>query len=50
MIDHSPVPENVVPCELLLRTPGTCGIEPEHLRRGDDGARTRMKQHFQPQG
>ena len=31
MIDHSPVPENFVPCELLLRTAGRCEIEPEHL-------------------
>ena len=31
MIDHSPAPENFVPCELLLRTGGTCEIEPGHL-------------------
>jgi uncharacterized protein (TIGR03083 family) len=31
MIDHSPGPENFVPCELLLRTAGTCQIEPGHL-------------------
>jgi uncharacterized protein (TIGR03083 family) len=31
MIDHSPVPENFVPCELLLRTAGSCEIEPERL-------------------
>ena len=31
MIDHSPVPENFVPCELLLRTAGACEIEPGHL-------------------
>ena len=31
MIDHSPAPENFVPCELLLRTAGRCEIEPEHL-------------------
>jgi uncharacterized protein (TIGR03083 family) len=31
MIDHSPAPENFVPCELLLRTAGRCEIEPGHL-------------------
>jgi uncharacterized protein (TIGR03083 family) len=31
MIVHSPVPANFVPCELLLRTAGTCEIEPGHL-------------------
>ncbi len=31
MTDHSPVPENFVPCGLLLRTAGPCEIEPEHL-------------------
>jgi uncharacterized protein (TIGR03083 family) len=31
MIDHSSVPENFVPCGLLLRTAGTCEIEPAHL-------------------
>ena len=31
MIDHRPAPANFAPCELLLRTAGTCEIEPEHL-------------------
>jgi uncharacterized protein (TIGR03083 family) len=31
MIDHRPASANFVPCELVLRTAGTCEIEPEHL-------------------
>ncbi len=33
MIDHSPVPENFVPCGLLLRTAGPCEIEPGDVLR-----------------
>ncbi len=31
MIDRSPVPEKILPGQLLLRTEGACDLDPEHL-------------------